>query len=219
MSTSILDYVPLVTKVIAHWQQIETKTSKSLLLKDKSTIDSLIDLKDRLVEVQAANLTESNNTQRAQEVRDGAIQTLHPLVKQARASLKGLVEDVPGAKALPRLLSATTEPQNYLQAARDIAEIWATANTAQPEALTIPVLDGEATVQVSHTAFLAAVSAYESAVSALTTTKTTEARGRKTRDNLHKTAHAKLVAYPLAAKGRLADGDPLRATIPTLTNG
>ena len=153
--------------------------------------------------MQAENLAESNNTQRAQEGRDRASQHLHPLVKQARASLKGLVEDVPGAAALPKLLPANAEPQKYLQAARDIAEIWATVNTAQPEALTIPILDGEATVQVTHAAFRAAVTAYESADSTRTTAKA---------------AHGKLVAYPLAAKGRLADGDPLRATIPTLTN-
>ncbi len=38
MSTSTLDYVPHVKNAIAHWQQVEAKTNKALLLKDKTNL-------------------------------------------------------------------------------------------------------------------------------------------------------------------------------------
>lgn len=225
MPNSVLDYVPYAVKVIEHWQQVETKLGKSLLLKDKTTLDGFIDLKDRLIAVQSENLTEANNRQRAQETRDDAIMALHPLVKQARTTLKVLVESVPGATALPKLLPASSDPVKYLQAARDCAEIWGTVNAlsaaAHPELelpLTIPVREGEDTVQITHAQFVAAINAYTAAVDTLVSARSAEALGRKTRDSLHKIARAKLVAYPLAVKARLADGDPLRATLPTLSS-
>ncbi|WP_309714516.1 hypothetical protein [Armatimonas sp.] len=219
MAVMNLDYIPLMVKVIAHWQQVETKTGRPLLLKDKTTIDGFTDLKDQLKAQQSARITEQNDRQRAQEERDGALKTLHPMVKQARTSLKGLTEDVLGAKALPAFVASGSNPQKYLQAARDIAEVWATVNTAQDTALTIPVLDGQTTIEIGQAQYVAAVDRYAAAVEALTAAQTTETLGKKTRDNLQKSAKVKLVAYPLAAKGRLADGDPLRATIPTLSGG
>ena len=218
MATSTLDYVHHIKNAIAHWQQIEAKTNKTLVLKDKTTLSAMTELRDRLIAVQSANLTEANNLQRAQETRDGALKTLHPLFKQARTSLKGLVEDVPGAKALPALLPANSEPQKYLQAANDIAEVWAKVNTSEAQPITIPLLVGQETVQVTQAAFVAAVAAFSSAVDTLMTARSAEALGRKTRDSLHKIAKAKLIAYPTAAKARLADGDPLRATIPTFSS-
>ncbi|WP_309712973.1 hypothetical protein [Armatimonas sp.] len=188
-------------------------------MKDKTNLSAMAELRDRLIAVHSDNLTEANNLQRAQETRDAALKTLHPLVKQARTSLKGLVEDVPGAKALPALLPANSEPQKYLQAANDIAEVWAKVNASDAEPVTIPILVGQETVQVTQAAFVAAVVAFSSAVDTLMTARSAEALGRKTRDSLHKIAKAKLIAYPAAAKARLADGDPLRATIPTFSNG
>ena len=226
MPNSVLDYVPHAVKAIAHWQKVETKTGKSLLLKDKTTLDEFIDLKDRLIAVQSENLTEANDRQRAQETRDDATKALHPLVKQARTTLKALIENVPGAKALPNQLPTGTDPVKYLQAARDIAEIWGRVNalstTTHPELelpLTIPLRQGEDTVQITHANYTAAINAYANAVDTVATTRSAEALGRKTRDSLHKIARAKLVSYPIAAKARLADGDPLRATIPTFSNG
>jgi hypothetical protein len=217
MANSLLDYLPLVKKTLIHWQQVETKTGKAFLLRDKTTRADLEALHTRLVALQSQNLTESNDRQRAQETRDGAIQALHPLVKQARTSLKGLTESTPGSAALPELLPSGSDPQKYLQAARDIAEIWATVNAGASEPLTVPVLEGETTVQITQAQFVGATAAYTSAVETLVAARTTEALGKKTRDNLHKTAKAKLLAYSPAAKARLADGDPLRTTIPTLS--
>ena len=74
-------------------------------------------------------------------------------------------------------------------------------------------------MQVTLAEYSAAVDAFENAVNALETAKAAENLGRKTRDVVQKLVKAKLIAYPVAAKGRLADGDPLRATIPTLTGG
>ena len=213
MSTSILDYVPLAEKVLSHWQQVETQNNAPLVLKDKTTLTQFTELKDRLIAVQAENLTQQNARQRAQLARDSAIDALHLLVKQARTSLKA--EDV--SAVLPALLPPGSAPPKYLQAARDIAEVWESVN-ASGTALTIPLRKGEATVQVSHAAFVAAITAYESAVRTLTQTQSAEAVGKKTRDSVHKTAHAKLLAYALAAKARLPEGDPLRDTIPLLSD-
>lgn len=224
MSLTLLEYVPIVDKTLAHWQQVETKTARPLFLKDKTTRADLAAVKDRLQTVHTANLTESNNRQRAQETRDSAVAVLHPLVKQARTTVKGLLERVPGAAALPKSLPTTSDPQKYLQAARDIAEIWTTVNALSPATnpdlglpLTIPILDGETTVSVTLAQYNAAVAAYATAVDALTAAKTAELLGRKTRDIVHKLVRAKLIAYPTAAKARLAVGDPLRDTIPTVS--
>jgi hypothetical protein len=226
MPVSILDYVPTMAKTIAHWQLVEAKTGRPLLLRDKTTRTQLTTLKTRLETLQTQNLAESNDRERAQEVRDGAIKILHPLVRQARTSLKGLTERVPGAGALPGLLPGGSDPQRYVQAARDIAEIWGKINALDARGnadiglpLTIPILRGETTVQVSHAEFVAAIDAYQSAVGALVATKSAETLGKRTRDTAQKLAKGMLLAYPAAAKMRLADGDPLRTTIPTFSGG
>ncbi len=226
MSTSILDYAPITEKILAHWLQVETKTGRPLLLKDDTSHAELSTLKSRLSAVDLENIAQENTRQLAQEARDRAVAKLHPLFKQARTSLKGQVARVPGAKAIPALLPTGTDPQKYLQAARDLADLWARVNALDPRKnvgvalpVTIPILSGEATLQVSEAQYLAAVDAYALAVQALASARSAEELGKGVRDGLHKQVKAKLLLYPAAAKGVLAAGDPLRATIPTLTGG
>ncbi len=226
MPTSILDYAPITEKFLAHWLQVEAKTGKPLLLKDDTSHAELAALKSRLSTVQLENIAQENTRQIAQEARDHALAKLHPLFKQARTSLKGQVARVPGAKAIPTLLPTGTDPQKYLQAARDLADLWGRVNALDPRKnvgvalpLTIPILSGEATLSVSDAQYIAAIDDYALAVQALVMARSAEELGKGVRDGLHKQVKAKLLLYPAAARGVLAEGDPLRATIPTLTGG
>ena len=217
MPATTLDYLPISKKVLLHWGNVETASGSALLLKDGTTRKDFEALKDRLEAIGNSSTAEQNDRQRAQQTRDLAIGALHPLTKQARTTVQGLSSHVAAADALPKVPPIGSDPQKYLAVARDIEEILKTLNATLPTPVAIPIREGEVTAYVTLAEFSAAIDAYEAAADALALSQSAETLGRKTRDGVHKLVKEKVLLYPTAARGRLAVGDPLRDTIPTLT--
>jgi hypothetical protein len=220
----LVNHLPLLNHVLAHWSQVETALGEAVTLPDGTTRDGAQDLATSLQDSDSSLLVNRNTLMSAQGGRNEARDAAHTAGKQARKSLRGLAKNVPDVLGLPQVPAKTCAPAVLATALDDITDIWGRVN-ALPQAsvpaaklpLRIPLKEGETPILLTREQFQARTQTLRTCGQSLTEAEDAVRVGIVERDTLHDRAAEVIKDYGTVVRGLLYDGHPLLKTLPTLT--
>lgn len=222
----IVNYVPTVKKIMAHWTLVEAAIGEELVVPEETTHDDAGDTAGLIEDAEAELIDARNALSRAQGERNRTRSAAHEAAKQARKSLRGLAKNVPDVLGLPNLPGVTTAPASLLALYTDIANVWKRVN-ALPQAsvpaaklpLTIPLTENKILVQLTQAQFVARIAALTTATENLAAAEAAVSTVISQRDRYYGYARELVKDYAGAVRGLLPSDHALLKTIPTLSGG
>jgi hypothetical protein len=218
----IVDYVPVMDRVLQHWTEVEEARGEAVNLPDKTTRVMLQALRPALVDAQETLVVAVNAHEKATGRLDLARTAIFAVGRRFNEAVRGEFPGTTFVKSLPRVPGLSSDPERQLMAFRDMLDLWgqidAPASPTAPVSLSagfkVTIEEDGVEKDITLAEFAARLSALTDASRDVETTFQAQDTALQTRNKRHETLKALFTAYRKRIRGLYPPTSVLRRTLP-----
>jgi hypothetical protein len=218
----IVDYVPMMDRVLQHWAEVEEARGEAVQLPDGTTREMLQALRPALVDAQETLVVAANAHEKTTGRLELARTAIFTVGRRFNEAVRGEFPGTTFVKSLPRIPSFSADPERQLMAFRDMRNLWQqidapispTAPVTLGSGFKVTIEEGGIEKNIARADFEARLSALTSASRDVQTTFQVQDKALQTRNKRHETLKALFTAYRKRIRGLYPPTSVLRRTLP-----